>query len=206
VDPCQTAFLPGRRIGDNVLQHLEIIDYCRAEQQPGCVLFLDFEKAYDRMDRGWLMLCLQRMGFLPAAQRWVRLMLADTKAGVLYHGYLSPWFDVLSGAAQGSPLFPMLYILAVQPLAARLRHLQQDSGRIDGVQLPDGSLAPPCHQHAETHPYIQRRCRRQRWQSRRQRCPLLPPPVRCCRCPSALACCWAPTQPAPQLAWSPALA
>jgi hypothetical protein len=42
----------------------------------------------------------------------------------------------------------MLYILAAQPLAARLRQLQA-AGRIDGIQLPDGSLAPPCHQHAD---------------------------------------------------------
>ncbi len=75
-----------------VLQHLEIIDYCRAESKPGCVLFLDFEKAYDRMDRGWLMQCLQRntMGFPPAAQRWVQLMLADTRAG---RGAV-PWLPV----------------------------------------------------------------------------------------------------------------
>jgi hypothetical protein len=84
VDPGQTAFLPGRWIGYNVLQHLEEIDYCSADQQPGCVLFLDFEKAYDRMDRGWLMQCLQRMGFPAQALRWVRLMLAGTRAGVLY--------------------------------------------------------------------------------------------------------------------------
>jgi hypothetical protein len=131
VDPGQTAFLPGRWIGDNVLQHLEEIDYCSAEQQPGCVLFLDFEKAYDRMDRGWLMQCLQRMGFPAQALRWVRLMLAGTRAGVLYHGYMSPWFEVLSGAAQGSPLSPVLYILA-----AKLRQLQA-AGRIG---LPDSEV------------------------------------------------------------------
>ena len=28
VDPTQTAFIPGRWIGDNVLTHLEEIDYC----------------------------------------------------------------------------------------------------------------------------------------------------------------------------------
>ena len=131
-----------------MLQHLEEIDYCSAEQQPGCVLFLDFEKAYDRMDRGWLMQCLQRMGFPAHALRWVQLMLAGTRAGALYHGYMSPWFEVLSGAAQGSPLSPVLYILAAQPLAAKLRQLQE-AGRIDGILLPDGSLAPPCHQHAD---------------------------------------------------------
>ncbi len=56
MDPGQTAFLPGRWIGDNILQHLEMIDYCKAEQLPGCIMLLDFEKAYDRMDRGWLKL------------------------------------------------------------------------------------------------------------------------------------------------------
>jgi hypothetical protein len=52
VDPGQTAFLPGRWIGDNILQHLEVVEYCNAEQLPGCIMFLDFEKAYDR--RGWI--------------------------------------------------------------------------------------------------------------------------------------------------------
>lgn len=90
------------------------------------------------------------MGSPTQALRWVRLMLAGTRAGVLYHGYMSPWFEVLSGAAQGSPLSPVLYILAAQPLAAKLRQLQA-AGRInfDGILLPDGSLAPPCHQHAD---------------------------------------------------------
>jgi hypothetical protein len=111
-------------------------------------MFLDFEKAYDRLDRGWLMLCMERMGFPPVALRWVRLMMAGTRAGVFYHGHLSPWFEVLSSAAQGSPLSPMLYVLAAQPLAARLRQLQA-AGVVDGIQMPDGSLAPPCHQHAD---------------------------------------------------------
>jgi hypothetical protein len=52
-------------------------------------------------------------------------MMAGTRAGVFYHdGYLSPWFEVLSSAAQGSPMSPMLYVLAAQPLAARPSQLQ----------------------------------------------------------------------------------
>jgi hypothetical protein len=69
-------------------------------------MFLDFEKAYDRMDRGWLM---QRMCFPAQAQRWVQMMLAGTRAGVVYHGYMSPCLpvycltiDVMYVAAQGS--------------------------------------------------------------------------------------------------------
>jgi hypothetical protein len=80
-------------------------------------------------------------------------MLADTKAGVLYHGYLSPWFDAPSAVlCQGSPLlYPhasCTYCWLLSPsLQGCMRHLQE-SGCIDGVQLPDGSLVPPCHQHA----------------------------------------------------------
>jgi hypothetical protein len=43
------------------------------------------------IEGAWLMLCLEKLGFPPVALRWVRLVLAGTRAGVQYHGYLSPW-------------------------------------------------------------------------------------------------------------------
>ena len=148
IDPTQTAFLPGRWIGDNVLFHLEEIDFCQQEKVPACVVFLDFEKAYDRLDRGWLFRCIDRLGFPPAVSRWVGLLLRGATAGVMYHGYLSPWVQVLSGVAQGSPLSPPLYLIAAQPLAARLRQLQAQ-GLVDALMLPGGVPAPPCQQHAD---------------------------------------------------------
>jgi hypothetical protein len=148
IDQTQTAFLPGRWIGDNVLFHLEEVDYSQAEGVPGCVLFLDFEKAYDRLDRGWLFRCVDRLGFPQEVGRWVRLLLQGSVAGVLYHGFVSPWVPVLSGVAQGSPASPAMYLIAAQPLAARLRQVQA-AGLVDAVLLPDGSAAPPSHQHAD---------------------------------------------------------
>ena len=105
-------------------------------------------KAYDRLDRGWLFKCIEALGFPLEVGRWVRLMLHNTQAGVLYHGFLSPWVDVLSGVAQGSPLSPALYLIAAQPLAAKLR-LLQNQGLIDNICLPGGTRAPSCHQHAD---------------------------------------------------------
>ena len=49
IDPTQTAFVPGRWIGDNVLCHLEEVEYLQQTGQPGCIVFLDFSKAYDRL-------------------------------------------------------------------------------------------------------------------------------------------------------------
>jgi hypothetical protein len=40
VDPTQTAFIPNRWIGGNVLAHLEEIDFCQACQVEGTILFL----------------------------------------------------------------------------------------------------------------------------------------------------------------------
>ena len=148
IDRTQTAFLPKRWIGDNVLQHLEEIDYLEATRQPGVIAFLDFEKAYDAISRPWVFQCMQGLGFGPRAIQWVRLLLNGTRACCRFNGFHSREFGVLCGVAQGSPLSPALYIIAAQPLASRLRQLQC-TGVIAGVALPDGSSAPPSHQHAD---------------------------------------------------------
>lgn len=54
VDPTQTAFLPGRWIGDNVLYHLEEVQYLEETGTEGCVVMLDSEKAYVLTDFGLL--------------------------------------------------------------------------------------------------------------------------------------------------------
>ena len=148
VDTTQTAFLPDRWIGDNILAHLEEVDYLESTQEPGCLVFLDFSKAYDRLDRNWVHRCMAALGFGPAARRWVSLLHDGLQCRVRYNGWLSPCFPVSSGLAQGSPLSPLLYVAAAQPLAA---HLRQEArlGHITPISLPDGSPAPPCHQHAD---------------------------------------------------------
>ena len=148
VDSTQTAFLPGRWIGDNILSHLEEIDYCRQEGQSGCILFLDFSQAYDRLSRQWLDQCMSKMGFPAIAIQWVNLLLRGTQVKAKYHGYCTPLMQVPTGLAQGSPLSPLLWVLASQPLSSRLRQLQQ-TAQIGAIPLPNGTPAPPCHQHAD---------------------------------------------------------
>ena len=148
IDATQTAFLPGRWIGDNVLCHLEEIDYLQHTQQPGCIIFLDFEKAYDRLDRGWLLRCMEALGFGAGAIRWTRVMLGGTQAAALLNGFRSHFFNIYSGLSQGSPLSPIFYVIAAQPLASHLRSLQR-AGRIQSITMPSGDPAPVCHQHAD---------------------------------------------------------
>ena len=148
VDTTQTAFLPGRWIGDNVLAHLEELDFLESRGEPGCMAFLDFAKAYDRLDRDWVLSCMEALGLGPSARRWVSLLQDGMRGRVRYNGWLSPTFPVRSGLPQGSPLSPLLYVIAAQPLAAHLRR-EVASGALRAILLPDGTLAPPSHQHAD---------------------------------------------------------
>jgi hypothetical protein len=91
IDSKQTAFVPGRDIADNVLLHLEKIDDYLLEVgmqqgQQGCVLFLYFEKAYDRLDREWLFKCMDAMHFPESSKRWVRMLLAGTRGQIVFNG------------------------------------------------------------------------------------------------------------------------
>ena len=149
IDSTQTAFVPGRTAADNVLLHLEEVDYLAGEQLPGCIVFLDFYKAYDRLDRNWVLRCMEAMAFPPAAIGWVRLLLAGTQGSIVFNGgHRSRAFDIPSGCAQGSPLSPLLYVIAAQPLAARCRMLQT-SGQVTSIRFPDGTAAPSVQQHAD---------------------------------------------------------
>ena len=46
----QTGFLPGRFIGENVRTALGTIEFTNKTNQPGLLLFADFEKAFDKIE------------------------------------------------------------------------------------------------------------------------------------------------------------
>ncbi|CAL8467796.1 g7339 [Coccomyxa elongata] len=148
VDATQTGFLPKRWVGDNLLAHLEEISYLLETQEPGVMVFLDFEKAFDRLDRAWIERCIAAVGFGPGAQRWVHLLHSGTTARVAYNGWHTDAFPVRSGVFQGSPLSPLLFVLATQPMAAHARRLAQQQA-FQPIRLPSGASAPVMHQHAD---------------------------------------------------------
>lgn len=148
IDTTQTAFLPGRDIADNILYHMEACDWLQESGQQACVLHLDFVRAYDRMLRPWIFQVMRAMGFPRRAVLWVQLLLAGTTAQVSLNGHYTVPFPVRRSVQQGSPLSVILYTITAQPLAAALRRATAQ-GLFHTYQLPDGSAAPPSHQHAD---------------------------------------------------------
>ncbi|PNW80320.1 hypothetical protein CHLRE_07g312701v5 [Chlamydomonas reinhardtii] len=142
IHPAQTAFLPGRRIADNVLLLQLLPELMRvaegggpggggggggggaagstADADRGVVAFLDFYKAYDTLDRNFLYRCLAVMGVGSGFLAWVKLLLTGTRSAALANGYLSAFVLIIAGVRQGCPLAPPLYLAPAQALFAYL--------------------------------------------------------------------------------------
>ena len=99
---------------------------------PAAILSLDQEKAFDRVDWGFLLSTLRHMGFGPSFVSWVKLLYSNISSTVLVNGYTCAPFQPSRGVRQGCPLSPLLYVISIETLAANLRSRPS----IVGLQLP----------------------------------------------------------------------
>lgn len=79
------------------------------------IVSLDVAKAVDSIEWDFLFATLAAFGLGPSFIRWVRLLYSRPCS------ILSPSFSLHRGTRQGCPLSPLLFALAVEPLATRLR-------------------------------------------------------------------------------------
>lgn len=131
----QTACVPGRFIGDNIFLLQSICDYASLKGIPTALISLDQEKAFDRVDWGYLLHVLHSMGFGPSFIKWVSLFYTNVESCIQANGFLSDFFSLTRGVRQGCPLSPLLYILSMEPLACSLRCHPS----VVGFTLPDPS-------------------------------------------------------------------
>ena len=68
----QTGFIKGRYIGENIRLIQETIEKLEEEEQPGLLLFADFEKAFDSISHDFMFNCLKCFNFGPDIIKWVK--------------------------------------------------------------------------------------------------------------------------------------
>ena len=117
----QTAYLKGRYMGTNMRLVGDIIDYYDMINKSGILLVLDFQKAFDSLERDFLITALKFFKFGESFIRWIEVIYHKPKACVKNNGYLSDFFDISRGIRQGCPVSALLFLLCVEILGIKLR-------------------------------------------------------------------------------------
>jgi hypothetical protein len=86
-----------------VLAH-EIIHDAVQKKESGCIFKLDYEKAYDRVDRSFLLKMLRQRGFSPKFMGIIQSLLHKGSVGVRINDTNSNYFETSKGVRQGDPI------------------------------------------------------------------------------------------------------
>ena len=124
----------------------DVVSFASRTGVPLAILSLYQEKAFDRVDWGFMRATLGRMGFNYSFLRWVSLSYTQVQSAVIVNGNISPFFSLSRVVRQGSPLSPLSYVLAAETLAVNIRY----NPLILGLCLPGVPLVvSPVHQYED---------------------------------------------------------
>jgi hypothetical protein len=99
------------------------------------MLLLDFEKAFDRIEWGFLFDALAKLGFASQWIHWVRSLYHLASSAIKLNGVVGNNFPLARSVRQGCPLAPYLFILATDVLG----HMVEDQRfGVKGLSLPRG--------------------------------------------------------------------
>lgn len=116
----QTGFMLGRHSFHNTRRLFNILNM-PSSSTPEVVVSLDAEKAFDRVEWDFLFEVMEKFGLGSGFISWVKLLYSTPVASVLTNNTVSPPFQLHRGTRQGCPLSPLLFAIAIEPLAIWLR-------------------------------------------------------------------------------------
>nr|GEV86720.1 hypothetical protein [Tanacetum cinerariifolium] len=97
----QSAFIPGRRISDNVLLTQELMcNYHRKRRPSRCAFKVDIQKAYDTVEWGFIRSILVGFGFHPTMVDWIMVCVTTTSYSISINGDIHGWFNRKCGLRQ----------------------------------------------------------------------------------------------------------
>lgn len=136
ISPTQTAFVPGRWIGENTILVNEIVHSMRQKKgDNGLVgIKIDMSRAYDLVEWSVLNVLLANYGFSSRAFSLISDCYMVDSSALLLNGSVFGRIKVERGLRQRDPVSPYLFILLSELLSRMLLKLESE-GKIQGVRF-----------------------------------------------------------------------
>ena len=126
-NPRQHGFRRNRSCLSQLLQHYQGIVEIQEQDNVADVVYLDFSKAFDKVDHIILMRKLSGIGVKGPLLRWIHTFLTGRMQVVAVEGCLSDAEEVISGVPQGTVLGPVLFLIHIGDIDSSLQHATASS-------------------------------------------------------------------------------
>ena len=114
----QHGFRKGRSCVSQLLNHYDKILSLLESGLNVDVIYLDFAKAFDKVDHAIVLSKLSLLGIKGKLLDWIKSFLTDRTQYVVVNGFLSDPCKVISGVPQGSVLGPLLFLVLIGDIDA----------------------------------------------------------------------------------------
>ena len=132
IHPNQVGFTPKRSMFNHICLASTIINYTEVMEEDGVIIALDQEKAYDKIKHNYLWKTLKAFNIPDMFIDTVKSLYKNAFTKVAINVVMSNPFHVTRGVHQGDPLSCLLFNLAIEPLACKIRNCEN----IEGISIP----------------------------------------------------------------------
>ena len=125
----QAGFRHDRSCTDHIATMRIIIEQSLEWQTPLYTVFIDFQKAFDSVDRDVIWRLMYHYGFPPKFVTIIQQLYEDATCRVIHDGKLTEPFSVVTGVRQGCLLSPTIFLMVVDWVMR-----QSTAGQRTGIQ------------------------------------------------------------------------